>query len=126
MDRTVELNSDWRLFDGAVGPSVFRRIGGCVVSLPAASDEAVFTLTKKLVCPKQINDTVTVCFDGSFKRIELFAGRRMLAGRQDENGKYVFDITPALKTGKTLLTAHVFGGCADGFYLSVKRNYGNK
>ena len=126
MDRTVALNSDWRFFYGLRKPSVFGEFRGVAASLPVESDKIVFTLTKRIVCPKQVNDTVTVYFDGSFKRIELLAGKKPLEGVLDENGKYVFDITSALKTGKTLLTAHVFGGSADGFYLSVKRNYGNK
>ncbi len=126
MDRTVCLNSDFFFFDGIKAPSVFNTVFSGRTELPKKSDSGCFTLVKKIICPKQINDTVTVCFSGEYESIRLFAGKQELspAGMTDE--KACFDITPALKTGKTVLTAHVYGGGADGFFLSVKRDYGNK
>ncbi len=123
MDRTVLLDSDWRFVDGVKAPSAFSAFSGKPAQLPAESDKIAFTLIKKIICPKQVNDTVTVYFDGEFKSIELFAGKKLLKPCAVDDKKQIFDITPALKTGKTVLTAHIFGGCVKGFYLSVKRSY---
>lgn len=126
MDRTVCLNSDFIFYDGIKAPSVLNTLLSGRTELPVSSESSSFTLVKRIICPKQINDTVSVYFSGKYESIRLFAGKKELmpVGRINENE--VFNITPALKTGKTVLTAQIHGGCAEGFFLSVKRDYGNK
>lgn len=121
MDRTILLNDKWFVYDGVKKPSSHIGIPGKRTEIPVNKDSS-FTLKKKIVCPKQVNDTVTVYFEGDFKSIELYASGKRLPALPDREGKKVYDITPALKTGITVLTAAFGGGCVSGFFLSVKRN----
>lgn len=122
MDRTIELTDNWIYFDGE------KRNGGTAgffrktAVFPVAGASS-FTLRRKIICPKQVNDTVTVFFTGEYEGMRLYAKNVLLSPVKDGEGKTVYDITPALKTGKTVLNAFFEKGRADGFFLSVKRNF---
>lgn len=121
MDRTVSLNDGWYFFDGNKKPGKKGIRFHKSVSLPRKSS-SVFTLKKKFICPKQVNDTVTVFFTGDYKSLEVFAGKEKLMPSENAENTF-FDITRALKTGKTVITAVVSDGSIDKFFFSVKRNY---
>lgn len=122
MDRTISLNSEWYFYEGIKKPSVKGGLFKKTVTLPINSSDA-FSVVRKIICPKQVNDTVTVYFDGDFSDMKVYAGKKLLNAFADENGNTVYDITAALKTGKTCLCATVSKGSINGFFLSVKRNY---
>lgn len=117
MDRTIALTDKWYCYDGVKKPIFAKK-----AEFPVSKSSA-FTLRKKIVCPKQVNDTVTVFFKGSFGDLKVFASGTELSSVVNQDGITVYDITPALKTGKTTLTATFSDGKVDGFFLSVKRKY---
>lgn len=121
MDRTVSLCDSWYFFNGSKKPGKSGVRLHKRVLLPQ-SGTSVFTLKRKFVCPKQVNDTVTVFFKGDYKSLEVFAGKERLSPVSDGE-KTVFDVTKALRTGKTVITAVVSEGSVENFFFSVKRNY---
>lgn len=121
MDRTVSLCDSWYCFSGKKTPGKSGVRLHKRVLLPQ-SGTSVFTLKRKFVCPKQVNDTVTVFFKGDYKSLEVFAGKERLSPVSDGE-KTVFDVTKALRTGKTVITAVVSEGSVENFFFSVKRNY---
>lgn len=120
MDRTVALCDKWYFFDGRKKEGKKGLMLKKSASLPMSS-ENVFTVKRKFACPKQVNDTVTVFFEGTDKNIEVFAGKSRIEGVFDGE-KTVFDITKELKTGVTVITAVIHGGTVEKFFFSVKRN----
>lgn len=82
---------------------------------------SLFTIGRKFICPKQVNDTVRIFFTGDFKIKEVRAGEMLLAPENDGNGNVTYNVTPALKTGKTYIQAVFCEGRVDGFYFDVKR-----
>ncbi len=125
MDRTILLTDKWYYSDGlkkSFSPlfNVF-----CAKAEFPVRKNIPFTLTKKVICPKQVNDTVTVFFSGDFNGIKVYAAGKELTASINEDGVKVYDITPALKTGKTVITATFENGTVEGFFLSVKRNLMN-
>lgn len=122
MDRTILLDAEWCFYEGIKKPSAKGGFFKKYVSLPLQSDSA-FTLVRKIICPKQVNDTVTVYFTGDFTELKVYAGKKLLVPVKNENGNAIYDITHSLKTGKTFILATASKGSAEGFYLSVKRNY---
>ncbi len=121
MDRTVSLCDNWMFFEGAAVPGRKGTFFHKTLTLPKGSD-GTFTVKRKFICPKQVNDTVTVFFTGDFSGIEVFAGKSRLSPVTDGE-KTVYDVTKALKTGKTVITAVVSGGTVEKFFFSVRRNY---
>ena len=120
MDRTVALCDKWCFFDGRKKEGKRGMLLKKTASFPMSSD-GVFTVKRKFVCPKQVNDTVTVFFESTDKDIEVFAGKSRIEGFSDGE-KTVFDITKELKTGVTVITAVIHGGTVDRFFFSVKRS----
>lgn len=125
MDRTVQLNDLWFIKDGTKAVSLLERYFGEKRNLPAESTDA-FVICRKIICPKQVNDTVTVYFSGEFENLRVFGNKTQLLPLTDDSGKEVYDITPSLKTGIFYLSAFADKGKIDGFYLSVKRNIKEK
>lgn len=121
MDRTVSLCDSWYFFSGKKTPGKSGVRLHKRVLLPQ-SGTSVFTLKRKFVCPKQVNDTVTVFFKGDYKSLEVFAGKERLSPVSDGE-KTVFDVTKALRMGRTVITAVVPEGSVEDFFFSVKRNY---
>ncbi len=120
MDRTVALCDKWYYFDGR------KKAGRKGLFLKKSDNfpmscEKTFTVKRKFVCPKQVNDTVTVFFESTDNDIEVFAGKNRIEGVFDGE-KTVFDITKELKTGVTVITAVIHGGTVEKFFFSVKRN----
>lgn len=121
MDRTILLTDKWYYYGGMKKPSSGIGFFAEKAVFPVKNNSS-FTLKKKVICPKQVNDTVTVFFDGDYNGLRVFASGKEVSPRNIENGITVYDITPALRTGKTTVTATFSGGTVDGFFLSVKRN----
>ncbi|MBR3768752.1 MAG: hypothetical protein IKL10_11025 [Clostridia bacterium] len=122
MDRTISLNDLWCFSDGIKKPQKLSLLFDKKTTLPVKRTSS-FTIQRKIICPKQVNDTVSVFFTGEYEGIKVYAGKKLLWSEKDSEGRDIFDITPALKTGKTVITATFGTGNADGFFLSVKRNY---
>lgn len=120
MDRTVLLNDKWHCIEGEKAPSKRAMLCEGKDFLPFESS-SVFTLKKKFICPKQINDTVKIYFTGEYSGMKVFAGMNLLEGASDEEGRTVFDITAFIGRGIVPLTVVVDSGRVDGFYYSVKR-----
>ncbi len=120
MDRTVCLNDNWYITDGSRKASPFRRRFTKGENLPQER-KGEYTIARKFICPKQVNDTVTVFFDGDFTEITVFADKARLDAKKTEDGKTVYDVTPALTHGSTVISATVKGGKTTAFYFSVKR-----
>lgn len=118
MDRTVKLDDKKYVINGS-------RFFGRKSSLPFESSSA-FSIGRKFVCPKQVNDTVRIFFTGDFRIKEVRAGKKSLVPEKGEDGRIYYDVTEALKTGKTYITAEFFGGRAEGFFFDVKRTPVNK
>ncbi|MBO5396267.1 MAG: hypothetical protein J6A97_05225 [Clostridia bacterium] len=118
MDRTVKLDDKKYVINGS-------RFFGRKSSLPFESSSA-FSIGRKFVCPKQVNDTVRVFFTGDFRIKEVRAGKKSLVPEKGEDGHIYYDVTEALKTGKTYITAEFSGGRAEGFFFDVKRTPANK
>ncbi len=116
MDRTVLLNDKTYIINGG---GLFRRKS----FLPFESS-ASFTVEKKFICPKQVNDTVKIFFRGTVTPYRVFADKTLINPEKDADGNTVYDVTAALKTGKIRLKAYFGAGRVDGFYFDVKRNYG--
>lgn len=121
MDRTIKLNDLWYIKKGDSPEGLFGRLFNKPSFLPVKKDRD-FCITRKIICPKQINDTVTVFFEGDYASLRVYAGKTLLRGEPDGNGHTVYNITPALKTGKTCISAYVPSGEIRDFYLSVKRD----
>ena len=120
MNRTVALPDNWYLSEGE---SPRKKAGGFLkkpVLLPV-NKEGVYTLSRKFICPKQINDTVTVYFTGNYSSLEVYASGKRLSEEKDEEGRTVFDVTSALRKGSTVISAVVKGGNTEAFYFRVKR-----
>lgn len=118
MDRTVKLNDSWHIINGKK-----KGVSGIFSKkreLPFSCD-APFILERKFICPKQVNDTVRIFFEGEYEINEVRASDKILPPEKDENGKVTYNITPALKTGKTQITASFNKGNVNGFFFSVKR-----
>ncbi len=119
MNRTVALPDNWYLYKDE---RPRKKAGGFLkkpVCLPVQGDS--FTLCRKFICPKQVNDTVTVFFTGDYLSIEVYAAGKRLTGEKDEEGRTVFDVTSALRKGSTVISAVVSGGKTEAFYFRVKR-----
>ena len=115
MDRTVKLDDKEYVING-------KRFFGKKSRLPFESG-SLFTVERKFICPKQINDTVKIFFKGSASPYRVYADKQLLSPLKDEDGNTVFDVTAALKTGKIRLKAYFGAGRVDGFYFDVKRSY---
>ncbi len=113
MDRTVKLDDKEYIING-------KRFFGKKSRLPFECT-SLFTIERKFICPKQVNDTVKIFFTGDFRIKEVRAGELILPPVMDENGNLTYDVTAALKTGKTLIHAVFLNGRVDGFYFDVKR-----
>lgn len=121
MDRTISLTDKWYYYDGLkipFGTGLFAK----KAEFPLQKTSS-FTLRKKIICPKQVNDTVTVFFSGNFNGLTVFASGKEVPSSVNCDGITVYDITSALKTGKTTVTATFDEGNVNGFFLSVKRKY---
>ena len=114
MDRTVLLNDQEFIING-------RKLFPTKSFLPYESN-VPFTIKRKFICPKQVNDTVKIFFKGDFEINEVRADDVLLSPVKDDEGNITFDVTAALKRGKIFLTASFFKGRVDGFYFDVKRN----
>ena len=125
MDRTVKLNDMWFFREGKKDVSFLEKHFGEKGNLPVESKNA-FVICRKIICPKQVNDTVTVCFSGEYENMRVFGDKLQLTPFLNEEGKEVYDITPSLKTGVFYLSAFADKGKIDGFYLSVKRDIKEK
>ena len=112
MDRTVRLDDKKFILGG--------RFFSRKISLPYEST-APFSVSRKFICPKQINDTVRIFFTGDAVIKRVTAGKLALSPGEKINGCISYDVTAALKTGKTRITAEFEGGRAEGFYFDVKR-----
>lgn len=117
MDRTVRLDDKKFILGG--------RFSLRKISLPYEST-APFTVSRKFICPKQINDTVRIFFTGDAVIKRVTAGKLVLSPGEKINGCISYDVTAALKTGKTRITAEFEGGRAEGFYFDVKRTPSEK
>ena len=113
MDRTVQLNDRKYIINGS-------RFFGRKSSLPFESSSS-FTVCRKFICPKQVNDTVKIFFTGDFRVKEVRAGKMPLTPEKGADGNVYYDVTDALKTGKTYITAEFLGGRVEGFFFDVKR-----
>lgn len=120
MDRTVQLNDKWYYSDGEKVPVKKAPFMKATAVLPLGS-KGTFTLRKKFICPKQVNDTVKIYFTGSFRDMKVYAGKNALKGEKDSVGNKIFDVTPFIGRGIVIITATFSGGQVDGFYYSVKR-----
>lgn len=116
MDRTVLLNDKMYIVNGG---GLFRKKS----FLPFEST-APFTVERKFICPKQVNDTVKIFFRGTSAPYRVFADKTLLTPEKDGDGNTVYDVTSALRTGKIRLKAYFRAGRVDGFYFDVKRDYG--
>lgn len=113
MDRTVKLDDREYIIGG-------KGLFGKKSSLPYES-ESPFTIERKFICPKQVNDTVRIFFTGDFEIKEVRAGKLLLTPEKDVNGNITYNVTEALKTGTTRICAVFLGGRVEGFYFDVKR-----
>ncbi len=113
MDRTVKLDDKQYVIGG-------NRFFGRKSSLPFESSSS-FTVGRKFVCPKQVNDTVRIFFTGDFEVKEVRAGKMPLTPEKGDDGHVYYDVTAALKTGKTHITAEFSGGRVEGFFFDVRR-----
>ena len=113
MDRTVKLDDKEYVINGS-------RFFGKKSRLPFDSSSS-FTVIRKFICPKQVNDTVRIFFTGDFSIKEVRAGKQLLTPEKDVNGQVSYNVTEALKTGKVYITAEFLCGRVDGFYFDVKR-----
>lgn len=120
MDRTVRLNDNWYITDGSKKASFLKRRFAKGENLPQER-KGEYTIARKFICPKQVNDTVTVFFEGDFREIEVFADKTKLEAVKTDEGKNVYDVTPFLTHGSTVISATVKGGKTTAFYFSVKR-----
>lgn len=120
MNRTAALPDNWFLYKSEKPRAKAGALLKKPVMLPV-KDTSAFTLCRKFICPKQINDTVSVFFEGDFTEIKVFASKKQLSPEKDENGRTVFDVTSALKRGSTVISAVCNGGSVDAFYFRVKR-----
>ena len=118
MDRTVKLDDKAYVINGS-------RFFGRKRSLPFESSSS-FTVGRKFICPKQVNDTVRIFFTGDAEVKEVRAGKQLLTPETDAEGRLTFNVTDALKTGKTYIEAVFSGGRVDGFYFDVKRTPADK
>ena len=118
MDRTVKLDDKEFIING-------KRFFGRKSRLPFESSSP-FTVGRKFVCPKQVNDTVRIFFTGDAELLEIRAGKELLTPERDENGNVTYNVTSALKTGKTYIEAVFSGGKVEGFYFDVKRTPAEK
>ncbi len=118
MDRTVKLDDKEYVINGS-------RFFGRKSSLPFESSSA-FRVGRKFVCPKQVNDTVRIFFTGDFEVKEVRAGKLPLAPEKCIDGHVYYNVTEALKTGRTYITAEFLGGRVEGFYFDVKRTQKEK
>ena len=121
MDRTVLLKDQWQVFDGKDKPSLLRVLS-CEKCLLPVRRESSFVLRRKIICPKQINDTVRIFFASAAEITDVFGGKKKLAPEVSPDGTAVYDITDALKSGSTVITAYFGKGEVSGFYLDVKRD----
>lgn len=115
MDRTVLLNDKEFIING-------RRLFPAKAYLPYESS-VPFTIKRKFICPKQVNDTIRIFFKGDFEINEVRADGVVLSPERDGEGNITFDVTSALKKGKIFLTASFYKGRVEGFYFDVKRNH---
>lgn len=113
MDRTVRLDDKEYRIGGS-------RFFGRKTSLPFESSSS-FTVGRKFICPKQVNDTVRIFFTGDFEIKSVRAGKMLLVPEKGDDGHVYYDVTAALRTGKTYITAEFSGGRAEGFFFDVKR-----
>lgn len=113
MDRTVKLDDKAYVING----SRFFSKKRC---LPFESDTP-FTIGRKFICPKQVNDKVRIFFTGDFEVKEVRAGKMLLTPVTDEKGNVTYDVTAALKTGKIYINAAFLKGRVEGFCFDVKR-----
>ncbi len=125
MDRTVRLDDMWLFREGQRSIGFLERHFKEKRNLPVESSDA-FVICRKIICPKQVNDTVTVHFSGECENLRVFGDNTRLSPFINEDGKEVYDITPALRTGIFYIYAFADKGRIDGFYLSVKRNIKEK
>lgn len=119
MNRTVALADKWYYKEGTA-PS--KRAGGLMkkpLMLPFR-DNKPYTLSRKFICPKQINDTVTVFFECDTD-ISVFASGKRLEAIKDKYGRTVYDVTAALSRGSTVISAVCGGGTTEAFYFRVQR-----
>lgn len=117
MDRTFKSNGNIYYFAGISEKIPLRKaFMQKSTELPIKSGSP-FTLIKKLMIPKQINDRIFVSFSGDYTDIRVYAGKFSVRG--DKNGLY--DITPTLKRGRTVITLIVKGGSVTDFFVTVKR-----
>ena len=68
-----------------------------------------------------MNDTVRIFFTGDFEIKSVRAGKMLLVPEKGDDGHVYYDVTAALRTGKTYITAEFSGGRAEGFFFDVKR-----
>ena len=113
MDRTVKLDDKQYVIGG-------RRFFGRKRSLPFECGSS-FTVGRKFICPKQVNDTVKIFFTGDFEVNQVRAGKTVLVPEKGADGIVYYNVTAALRTGKTYITAEFFSGRVDGFFFDVKR-----
>ena len=116
MDRTVQLNDKEYIIKG-------RKLFPKKSFLPYECSTP-FSVARKFICPKQVNDTVRIFFDGEYEIKEVYADNVLLVPEKGENGKIMYDVTAALKKGKTYICAYFLKGSVTGFFFDVKRNYG--
>ncbi len=115
MDRTVKLDDKEYIING-------KRFFCKKSRLPFESP-SLFTIERKFICPKQVNDTVKIFFTGDYEIKEVRAGKLVIPPVKDMDGKLTYDVTAALKTGKTRIHAVFLEGRVDGFYFDVKRTF---
>ena len=125
MDRTVKLNDMWFFREGGKNVSFFEKHFAEKKNLPVKSDKP-FVICRKIICPKQVNDTVTVYFAGEYENLRVFADKTQLSSVINKDGKEVYDITASLKKGVFYLSVNADKGKIDDFFLSVKRNIKEK
>lgn len=113
MDRTVRLDDKEYVIGGS-------RFFGRKRSLPYESSSP-FTVGRKFICPKQINDTVRIFFTGDFEIKQVRAGKTVLSPEKGADGIVYYNVTEALKTGKTYINAEFLRGRVEGFFFDVKR-----
>ena len=118
MDRTVILNDLWSIDSGIKAPS-----GNFLKKKESlqVKSSSPFTVKRKVIMPKQVNDKVWAGFSGEYKFYRFYAGKNLVHPETDEEGRTVFDITPFLKTGITHITAIFECGEVKEFFLTIKR-----
>lgn len=121
MDRTIIINDMWQLLHSNGKQSFLKRFSPVYITLPYES-KLPFAVKRKIICPKQVNDTVFVHFPENCEPKEFFAGRKRIFPIKNHLGQNIYDITPSLKTGKTFITLVFSDGNAKGVFLSVKRD----